>query len=606
MKLSFDPRLLTEIIGKGQYTQFRSILSEYIANAYDAEADRVDIIIPEDFTTDPIIITDNGKGLTDIEHFKFVGENIQLKKTYTPNYSRKMLGRKGIGRFAGFACAQKIIFESNNGEQYFKITFDREELLKQTKLENIDIPSVEKPSTENCGTKVTLDFLDSNYTIPNVQQIGRDIVIDFNFIDDFKIFVNNELCEPTLIKGEVIRIDEITTEFGHVSGTIIVSTSPSKKMKPGVIIRVKNRRVEGPSFFGIEEDYSSKVMNRMYGDINADGLEDIISSGREGFIQHDERYKQLIEWLKSKITIIIEKFEEDTTIHPEEIIYNLPRFKKKIQTFPTHLQTTAKNYIKNISHKLSRIKNDKDLLEIFGLLILRACENADFHSVLDELERTENMDISTLAKVLKNWSFGEIAYASSLVQNRLKILDRFSILINEKATPELQGVHSILESNTWILDDRYSLFTSNKGIRTILSKLSQKYEGKKGRKRPDLILKRDREDFVLIELKAPDIIISMVDVTQILEYQNELQKQFPEMRDCDLYVIGKDYDEISRKQYPEGNQQKIHLLSLNMISQRAEDRLRWLSINLKEEYDSIEEQMVEVDLLPESKIAVAE
>ena len=376
-------------------------------------------------------------------------------------------------------------------------------------------------------------------------------------------------------------------------------------MKPGIIIRVKNRRVEGPSFFGIEEEYSSKVMNRIYGDINADSLEDIISSGREAFIQHDERYKQLLEWLKDKITSTIEKFEEETSINAEDIIYNLPRFQKKIQTFPIHLQTSAKNYIKNISHKLSRIKNDKDLLEIFGLLILRACENADFHSVLDELERAENMDISTLAKVLKNWSFGEIAYASSLVQNRLKILDKFSLLVNEREAPELQGIHSILESNTWILDDRYSLFTSNKGIRTILSKLSLKYEGKKGRKRPDLILKRDREDFVLIELKAPDVLITMEDVMQILEYQNELQKQFPEMRDCDLYVIGKDYDEISRRHYPGGNPQKVHLLSLNMISQRAEDRLKWLSKNLKEEYDSIEEDMLEVDLLPESKMVIS-
>ena len=158
MKLSFDPRLLTEVIGKGQYTQFRSILSEYIANAYDAEANRVDISIPEDFTTDPIIIFDNGKGLTDIEHFKFVGENIQLKKTYTPNYFRKMLGRKGIGRFAGFACAQKIIFESKNGKEYFKITFDREELLKQTKLEDIDIPSIEKLSKEKSDTKGYIRF----------------------------------------------------------------------------------------------------------------------------------------------------------------------------------------------------------------------------------------------------------------------------------------------------------------------------------------------------------------------------------------------------------------------------------------------------------------
>lgn len=592
MKLEINPRIITEVIGKGQYSQFRSVLAEYIANAWDAEAGQVSITIPDDFTTDPIVIFDDGKGILESKFIR-VGFNIQTENTTTSTYRRPIMGMKGIGRFSGFAFAESIKYESNNGIEQVTCEFNREELLKHKDITSIDIPSnIIQVTTPSTWTKVTLSCIDQQYNIPTVDQVIRDIVLDFGVISDFIIEVNGRRCESTPIDGEQIVLDEINPVFGHVSGIIRISKIQSKKMKAGIIIRVRNRRVEGPTFFGLDEAYSAKVINRIYGDVNADGLQDIISSGREAFIQHDDGYIELVEYLKEKILIAIQKIESETVQSIEEIIYSLPKFKQRLNKIPAHLQSTCNIQIKKIAPRLSRIKNDRDLLEIISILVLRAVENADVYTVLNELEQTSNTDISALADIFEKWGIGEITQTFNLLRSRMEILFRFTEIVNDKEALELQDIHKILESNTWILDDRYSLFTSNKGLRNIAEKMGKEYTGSSGRDRPDLILKRDKDDFVIIELKAPSVEVSFIEVGQALKYRTELRTMIPEARDIDVYIIGKGYDTTSRDNFPTGNAQRVHLTSLDQILQEANSRLLWLSGAFQEEVVEYQESII--------------
>jgi hypothetical protein len=433
-----------------------------------------------------------------------------------------------------------------------------------------------------------------------VASIERDLLLDFGLVADFRILLNGEVLKTSEIPGEVFQIEETGDAFGHIVGNIVVARSPSKKQKAGIIIRVKNRRVEGPDFFGVEDSFSSKILNRIYGDINADGLDDIISSGREAFIQHDSKYQALRTWIQLKVAEIATSIQEVVDVQPDDIIFGLASFKRRLSRLPSHMQSVCVDYIKRVSPKLHRIKNDLPMLELFGLLIVRACESSDFYAVLSRLEEADNMDVATLAKVLTRWGIGEIAQAALLVKNRITILGKFAKVIDDDQTLELQDLHRILEFSTWILDDRYTLFSSNEGLRNIVAKLQQEYDGKNGRKRPDLILKRNRRDFVLVELKAPAVRITMVEVTQALEYKMEIEKYHPEAREMDVYLVGREFDDLTMNQYFEGNPQKVHLLSLNNILQQAQDRLNWLTVELAAEYEFAQtEQEVSTDFLPE-------
>lgn len=600
MKLIFNPRLVTDIIGKGNYTEFRSILSEYVANAWDAEANEVRVSVPEDFETGSIVIKDNGVGITDLDGFAVVGANIQLKMPVTHDYLRKVMGRKGIGRFAGFACANRIEYFSKNTKHSVGVVFERGHLLSQPSISELEIPlDISKGGTPT-GTEVRLSSIDGMYRIPTTDQIIRDLLLDFGLVSDFKIYVNEQECLPAKIPGEVFAIDEDNPVFGHVIGAIVVTRSPSNKQQAGLIIRVKHRRVEGPSFFGVEDSFSGKILNRIYGDISVDGLEDIISSGREAFIQHDDRYHAFQEWIKSRVMEVAGKISKEVEIRAEDIIFNLPSFQRRIARLPLHLQQVCKEYVRKMGPRLNRLRNDRGILEVFGLLIIRASENADFYAILAKLEETENIDISTLAKVLERWGFGEISYAANLAQGRMVLLERFSKIIDNDSTLELQELHRILETSTWLLDDRYTLFSSNEGLRKIVERLGKKYDGKNARKRPDLILKRDKEELVLVELKAPDVLVTMVEVEQALEYKEEILKYLSDIRAMDVYIVGRRFNEVVKQQYFERNPQRVHVLTLNSILQGAQDRLKWLSNSLKEEYDLMQSEYGEVEILPAS------
>lgn len=57
-----DPRI-AEILGES-YRSSEQALKELVDNAWDADATRVEINLPDPMTADPIIISDNGSGMT--------------------------------------------------------------------------------------------------------------------------------------------------------------------------------------------------------------------------------------------------------------------------------------------------------------------------------------------------------------------------------------------------------------------------------------------------------------------------------------------------------------------------------------------------------------
>lgn len=89
---------LVRIISEGTYTSFAQAIKEFISNAYDADATRVDVTIDDDCNL--ITIRDNGVGLT-YEEFRDCFASIARtgKAGARSPRGRTRLGRPKIGRF---------------------------------------------------------------------------------------------------------------------------------------------------------------------------------------------------------------------------------------------------------------------------------------------------------------------------------------------------------------------------------------------------------------------------------------------------------------------------------------------------------------------------
>lgn len=210
-ELSVDLQVLKHL-GVGLYSNLPSVVSEMVANAYDADAEEVEISIDKD----TIAIKDDGLGMN-VEDankkFLTVGYDKREKekdvegKVLTLKLSRLPMGRKGIGKLSTFAIANTVKVES------IKTCLEKDRKGKVTKetvcgksafLMNVEIieekakkkqPYNPKELDANKidfvnGTRITLTNLKRERGI-NADFVRRNLARRFAvFGKDFKVFIN--------------------------------------------------------------------------------------------------------------------------------------------------------------------------------------------------------------------------------------------------------------------------------------------------------------------------------------------------------------------------------------------------------------------------------
>jgi len=106
------------LLGPNLYGNMPAVLSELVANAWDADATRVDINI--DRGKREIEIEDNGLGISPFDiNERYLSVGYEKRKTeesrVTPS-GRHVMGRKGIGKLAIFSFASRLS-ESGRGRR---------------------------------------------------------------------------------------------------------------------------------------------------------------------------------------------------------------------------------------------------------------------------------------------------------------------------------------------------------------------------------------------------------------------------------------------------------------------------------------------------------
>ena len=208
LELDFHGRII-EHLGLQMYQSPTAALAELISNAWDADASHISISLPADLTADAVIaLADDGNGMTLEEvqrRFLKVGSNRRKGETSerSPLLDRAILGRKGIGKFAGFGIARRMLIETisrETGEKtVFELDYDRirgvsEEYVEKAPLE-IDCVSYEPPDSVRLsehGTKITLQAL-SIARRPPAEQLCASMSRRFSFgasISNFQITVD--------------------------------------------------------------------------------------------------------------------------------------------------------------------------------------------------------------------------------------------------------------------------------------------------------------------------------------------------------------------------------------------------------------------------------
>ena len=357
-------------LGINLYSNIPAVLSEVVANSWDADATNVYIEIEKDV----IIITDDGHGMTlnDINNkYLLVGYPRRIhNEAVTDRYKRRVMGRKGIGKLSLFSIAETITVETNkegekNGFVMSKQDIDDHiEEKNEQPYEPKSLPESEIVLTEN-GTRIVLTDLKKRITKAHPNYLRKRLARRFSIIgdDDFTVCVDGtpisitdrdyfhkiqflwhygdksekyiELCtnlekpehnekrDGTIKVTDEDNIENLTDSVKGWIGTVRKPKELTDKNVDGnedinenlnkIVIMVRGKLAQENILDDFRQAgfYTKYLIGEIHADfLDMDNLDDITTTSRQEIIKGNRRYEELKTWMKNELFHIRDKWDE--------------------------------------------------------------------------------------------------------------------------------------------------------------------------------------------------------------------------------------------------------------------------------------------------------
>lgn len=574
-RFKVDPRLAT-LLGEG-YRSSEEALKELVDNAWDADAEVVRIFLPREVTSDPILIEDDGTGMTEQElreEYLFIANDRRSRKgEVTPGKRRRVKGRKGIGKFAGLISGSTMVVETRAMGKRTRLQVRKEDLLGvKQELEHVDLPiQVTACGRTEHGTTIVLSDLNQNLNFPSDEKLRQLLIRDYGRERDFSIEVNGQKLSIEDIPGETITKTVELPTVGLVTLKFAVSTDKKPLKQAGIAVRVGGKLIGRPTVLGLDadEEIPGKLLKKVYGEIEADGLAEEVTADWGAIIENSKGYQEMVAWAAAQLK------EKVGDTFRNEVNLQKARLKKQVQErlarLPENRRPAAEHAINKVLKRFYG-ENEDRISTVVGLM-LDAFERDEYWVVLQKIDDSTRADMARLADILGEFGLVDLAIIGNQARGRLRFLDELDALASSPHTVEGQ-VHKAIEDNLWILGAEYVLLASNQTLRRVVEQWSDKrFAGSRARKRPDLLLAQElRHRYVLIEFKRPSHALGREDEAQVAQYRDDLVP-FVQGDRIDVVLLGgKRSARVSSQYDPPG----LRVLTYNNVISEARAQLGWL------------------------------
>ena len=574
IKLHFqvDSRLATLL--SQEYSSTEKALKELIDNGWDADAELVTIILPAPMSDEPIVISDNGSGMTEEElrrNYLSIASDRRLRRgERTAWKNRQIKGRKGIGKFAGLMAASEMTLETRARGRLCGFTLKIQDLALVEDIEQLELDY----RSENCdealhGTTITLSGLHHGLAYPDANKLRQILLQDYGRQNDFQINIDGKRLDVDDISGSFTEHEEILPLVGNVKLRFSISDGKAGLRQPGITLRVDGKSIGKPSFFGLDncDDFPPKLLKKLYGEIDADGLRDHVTAGWDSLVENSELLKVVEEFILPQLQAAFK------AQYGREIQLAQARLKKSIQerlsSLPEHKRQFADRAIKKILDKYYGEPESK--VEAIVFVLLEALERSDYRTLLEHISDVSRRDIGVLADALNNFGIVDLAYLAENAAARSAFLDQLEALSQNSNTLESM-MHKAIELNLWIFGPEFSLFSSNITLkRQVEDYLGTKYIGTLAEKRPDLLLNENLNgEYLLIEFKRPNHSLNYVDYQQAIAYRHEFKKYTSSPIKV-LLIGGKRSPDFPN----ENREPNTHIMLFDQVISSARRQIEW-------------------------------
>ena len=556
--LRFHGRII-DSLGIQMYQSPVAAVAELIANAWDADASRVNVQLPSSLSGQPkITVQDNGIGMTFAECQKLylnVGRNRRDDDgaDASPD-GRPVLGRKGIGKFAGFGIAELLEIDttsSKTGERtVFRLDLQdlrSDEYVGTTKKE---VPILRKEAACESrkalnGTRVTLRRLKLARTPSKdvfLRSVARRFLIN-QVADQFEILINGqglpddnalvgvEFDFPTDYKKEELPEGVcIKNNFGHemvgedaISWRVRFTEDPidTEELR-GVSVFCGIKLAQTPFFFNLSGGLSGQHGQQyVSGQVQANYLDrlvaDVITTERQRINWELEACKPLENWGKERVKSLLRIWKARRA---EE---KLRQIENKVAPFSQRLEKLSGSEKRTVLRALKKVASIEalsgDQFTDLSNGILTAWEGGRLRDLIEDVSKVDDLDEAGLLSLLAEAQVLNALHVAEAVKAKVDIIEGLRRRI---ANRELENaVRDYIADNPWLLSPHWETFKVETTVKHVLDEAAaaaqlDAYDDQE-RKRIDLALSAGSQ-LLVVEFMRPGLTVDREHLDRYQQY----------------------------------------------------------------------------------------
>lgn len=510
-----------ESLGVNLYSNAASVLSELVANAWDADANNVLITWETADEFRQVSILDDGCGMNTEEiNQRFLQVAYQKRDDLgdiSPRYQRRFMGRKGIGKLSVFSIANNVKVYSLKQDEKNSFEINVPELLEAVRNNQnyypSPLPEEDFPDdliSQTSGTKIILSDLKSKRVDITKKALKRRLarrfdVLNFDDKDEskFSIYVDGDkitykdrddlqkveyiwhIGEKTIPNQEIpqsvkqeffVQDNIINQEKGwKITGWIGASKKPDDLKREteqealrNIIVLSRRRPIQEKILddLGFNKIFSSYVTGQINADFLDDTqLEDIATSDRQRLIEDDPRVKGLISKLREILNSASDEWSDQRKKDRYEAQVNeVPILKKWVETRPSYQKDAAQKMLKNIAY-LEIDKKSKGQLYKSSIL---AFERTAIKQDMKELEKLgDAIESDNLIDIFNRSETYRDSLYLQIIESRLDTIDSIKKDIEEDVLEKV--LQQKIFDNLWLLDPSWEGASGESSIEQQLS-----------------------------------------------------------------------------------------------------------------------------------------
>ena len=573
-------------LGVKLYDKAADVVSELVANSYDADATGVKVTIPlGEFLAIKrgktvkskgleIVVEDNGHGLSDQQANDFylkvgVDRRKDPSRGKDPTQSRELcrpvMGRKGIGKLAAFGICKTIEVWSASGEKgqksypvsNFILNYDAITDPNRDGDYNPPVGKDDGKTATERGTKITLsDFLYKK--IPERDTFMRQLSRKFGIGSvDFEIHVTDSITKETqpvsemhvdLMGGTKISVDErpvpLDGDLLPVKGWIAYAKQSYRNEEmAGVRIYARGKLAATPRDFGRKAGFTGEFTIRTYmvGVIHADWLdedEDLIASDRQDILWSSERGQALQKWGQSLMKDLGKKSFEPMRKKSFEIFSERSELElhAKERFGNTPVYDAAMDVGKRMASGSSEQNlEDEDYVKGMLELILTIAPHKTIVDKLRQIADEGNANaLSVMSTIFKDAKLAETASLGQVAEERLRAIETLQETIRKNPPVDEKTLQCMLENAPWLIEPQWTVLQANRTLDTFRSSFENMYERRTGRKvtttsksghpqRPDFVMLPAGKRIEIVEIKKPTHKLDDVEYQRLFDYKVDVE-----------------------------------------------------------------------------------